>query len=448
MTDHSRRRFLVETGLSTAGLLALPGTMPRADANAEAAVPGAAEAAGDRWTEVRKQFLLSPDYVHMSTFFFTSHPKPVRDAIARFRDELDANPFDTWTTTHDDRSLRVKRAAAAYLGGRPEEVALTQSTTMGLSIAYHGIRLREGDEILTTTHDHYSQHESARFVCERSRATLRKIPLYDRFEDIPAMTEEQIVDRIRRAIKPATRVVGVTWVHSSSGLRLPLRAIADVIGRANASRDERDHALLVVDGVHGFGAVEERVAETGCDLFVAGTHKWIFGPRGTGLVWAPAKVWRPMLPLIPTFDSPELFDAHRKQQPPGKVAQAAWFTPGGFHSFEHAWAVADAFEFHASIGRKAIANRTHELNGHLMEGLAKIRRVKVWTPRSRALSAGIVTFDIDGLNPKQVVDRLRERKIIASVSPYARLTVRLSAGITSSEEDIEKTLRAVRESAA
>ena len=54
------------------------------------------------------------------------------------------------------------------------------------------------------------------------------------------------------------------------------------------SRPERERVLLCVDGVHGFGVEETSPAELGCDLFAAGCHKWLFGPRGTGLLWGRA----------------------------------------------------------------------------------------------------------------------------------------------------------------
>lgn len=68
--------------------------------------------------------------------------------------------------------------------------------------------------------------------------------------------------------------------HSSTGLKMPVRRIADALAEINAGRSEADRVLLVVDGVHGFGVEDETVAQMGCDFFVAGTHKWIFGPRG------------------------------------------------------------------------------------------------------------------------------------------------------------------------
>ncbi len=75
--------------------------------------------------------------------------------------------------------VRVQRAAAEYIGGQPDEVALTDSTTTGLALLYNGLTLKPGDEVLTTTHDHYVHHESIRLAVERSGASVRRVPLYD-----------------------------------------------------------------------------------------------------------------------------------------------------------------------------------------------------------------------------------------------------------------------------
>jgi selenocysteine lyase/cysteine desulfurase len=48
---------------------------------------------------------------------------------------------------------------------------------------------------------------------------------------------------VRREIGPGTRALGVTWVHSSTGVKLPIRRIANVLADANRNRDEGDRAL-------------------------------------------------------------------------------------------------------------------------------------------------------------------------------------------------------------
>ncbi|CAN5835306.1 hypothetical protein BH18ACI4_BH18ACI4_20700 [soil metagenome] len=91
-------------------------------------------------------------------------------------------------------------------------------------------------------------------------------------------------------------------MHSGSGLKVPVRRVAEAITEVNAGRAEADRIFLIVDGVHGLGVEDETIAQMGCDFFIAGTHKWIFGPRGTGLIWAKASTWKTMRPTMPAFD--------------------------------------------------------------------------------------------------------------------------------------------------
>ena len=128
----------------------------------------------------------------------------------------------------------------------------------------------------------------------------------------------------------------------------------------------------------------------------------------------------------------------------GEPGPAAQFSPGGFHAFEHRWALAEAFRFHLAIGKERVEERVHALNGQLKEGLAGIGGVTLRTPLAAELSAGIVCFEVAGMAPEEVVARLRERRIVASVTPYATPYARLAAGLLTSPEEVEETLGAVR----
>ena len=331
--------------------------------------------------------------------------------------------------------LQVCRAIADYIGGDGQDIALTQNTTTGLALLYHGLPLREGDEILTTTHDHYVHHESIRLATGRCGATWRKIPLFDSYDSI---SPDEIAQRIRKAIGPKTRAVGVTWVHSSSGVRLPIARIAETLAEVNRSRDEKDRVLLIVDGVHGFGVEDPKITALGCDAFAAGTHKWLFGPRGTGFVWAKPEVWKTMRPVIPSFSSPDLFAAWEEEHEPAPAARAAWFSPGGFQAFEHFWALPQAIRFHQNIGPARITARTHELNAQMKEGLAGMPRVQLYTPRDENLSAGMVCFDVKGTKPEQVVSVF---SLSASSLQRLRIAYRMRAWRAASSTRRRKSRR-------
>ncbi|MBM4121333.1 MAG: aminotransferase class V-fold PLP-dependent enzyme [Nitrospira sp.] len=427
-----RRTFLVRTGLLlSAGLLT--GALPSLS-QAAAAPP-----TFTGWQAVRKQFLLSRRFIHMTGFLLASHPAPVREAIERHRRGLDENPAHYWMDNEERFEADVLQAAAEYLGVNPTDIALTDSTTMGLGLLYGGLALRAGQEVLTTTHDHYSTQISLQLRAERTGASVRTIPLY---RDLKTVTKEEIVETLVQSLRPTTRYVAVTWVHSSTGLKLPVREMAEALQRVNTSREEADRVLLCVDGVHGLGVENVTMEDLGCDFFVAGTHKWLFGPRGTGLVWGRPTAWPAANATIPTFN----MDAYRiwMQEPQKKeVSQAAIMTPGGFHSFEHRWALSEAFRFHLAIGKARIAERIHALNRQLKEGLVTIKGVTLHTPLAEDLSAGIVCFEIAGWTPAKAVQALREKQIIASETPYATKYIRLAPSLLTSPEEVEKTLAEV-----
>jgi selenocysteine lyase/cysteine desulfurase len=386
-------------------------------------------------------FDLAPDYKHFSGFLLAPHPKPVREAIEGYRNALDRNPAKTVHDMLPERTGAVREAAARFIGAKAEEVAMTDSTTMGLGLVYGGLKLRAGQEIVTTEYDHYSTHSALTFRAMRDSATVRKVGL---FEHSAKANEAEIVKRLMAAVTAKTRVVAVTWVHSMSGVRLPIRAIADALAEKNKGRDEGDRALLIVDGVHGFGIDPVTMDELGADMFIAGTHKWVFGPRGTGLVWGKQSAWNEIHPNIPPFE----MQSHMQWVQQGTVAteMAGGFmhSPGGFHSFEHRWALPAAFEFQDSIGRKSIGERVHALNRQLKEGLASINGVELFTPMSDALSAGITCFMLKGRSPHEVVEKLGEKKFIASTTPYKNTYARLAPGLLNTTSEVDAVLGELR----
>ena len=438
-----RRDFLAGTGLAAgAGALAgLAGCEPHRSvrpATPAATAPGPASL--DDWGAVRDQFDLDPGYLHFAAFVLASHPRPVREAIDAHRRGLDADAAGYLRANELRLEGDVLAAAAAYLGARPEELALTDSTTMGLGLLYGGLRLRAGQEVVATTHDFYSTHESLRLAAERAGAPFRKVPLY---HDLGSASADEVAGRARRAVGPRTRVLAVTWVHSSTGLKLPVRAIADALDGLNRDRDAADRVLLCVDAVHALGVEPDALPGLGCDFLVAGCHKWLFGPRGTGIVWGAPAAWPAVAATIPTFDRRGI-GAWIAGDAPGDLPPGAAMTPGGYHSFEHRWALADAFRLHARIGKERVAQRTQALARQLKEGLRAMAHVRLATPLAEELSAGIVCFDVDGRNAAEVRDHLLADKVVASLTPYAVEHVRLGPSMVTSPGDVDRALGSIR----
>ncbi|TVP46171.1 MAG: aminotransferase class V-fold PLP-dependent enzyme [Gemmatimonadales bacterium] len=445
-----RRTFVKNASLALGGgmlpLAALAPAAGAASASAGAATSTAASAtrglattlkAAD-WTQLREMFALSQEYVHLATFLLASHPKPVAEAIERHRHGFDVNPVEYYYMNAAAMDEAIAAAAAEYMGGRPDQVAMTDSTTMGLAMVASGLMLRPDDEVLHSEHDHYAMEQSFQLRAERTGARIRRVSLYD----TPAEASvDQILSRLRAAITPATRVVAMTWVHSYSGVKLPIHAIGEMVAELNSTRDEADHILYLVDGVHGFGIEDIDVPSVGCDFFVAGTHKWLFGPRGTGVIWGSDRGWAHCRPVVPSFGAYYgvwLGYITRDQVPVGD-----YMTPGGFHAFDHRWALPEAFQLHLQLGKANVQQRIHELNTLTKEGLLEIDGVTLHTPLSPELSSGMVCFDYRDLDPGEVMGGLYGQGIIASTTPYRRSYARFAPSLINNEEEIERALAAL-----
>src|SRR5687768_1234188 len=352
MDSMDRRDFLVG-----AGLLAV--------------APAASSAAqGVDWGAVRREFRLDQGLTNLGLFYLASNPREVRDAVEEFKRRLDANSHDLMP----EQAQEVAVALGQYVGGAADDIAFVPNTTMGLSIVYGGLKLRPDQELLLSDQDHAWHQQAVRLAAARVGAKVRVGTLY---ENPAKATEDEIATRLRNSITPQTRAVGITWVQSSTGLKMPVRTCAQVVAEANRGRKQEDRCLLIVDGVHGLAAVDDDAARTGADVFVSGTHKWLFGPRGTGMVWVNPEISDQIVPLLPSLSN---------------RSQTASLGPGGFHAFEHYYAVKTAVRFHQRLGRNRVAARITELSARFKDGLAELPGTVVHTPRDPRLAAGMVCF--------------------------------------------------------
>jgi selenocysteine lyase/cysteine desulfurase len=417
MTD--RRTFLKQAGVVAA---ALPFG---ASLTAPAMATTAPVASANKWTQLRQLFDQDPQAIHFANFLITSHPKPVREAIERHRAALDLNPglAMDWDLGSDEQlQENVRVWAGKYLQAKPGQIALTGSTTEGLAMIYGSVQVRPDQEILTTEHEHYSTRNILDFRSRRDGTRVRKLRL---FETPQSISLDQVLDTINRNIRPETRVLGMTWVHSGSGVKLPISDISRLVDEHNRQRDDKDRLIYVVDGVHGFGVDDLSFPQMNCDFFIAGTHKWMFGPRGTGIVCSRSEELKYVSPSVPTFSEATSF--------------ATIMTPGGYHAFEHRWAVDEAFKLHLQLGKAEVQARIHQLNSYLKQRLREHANIELVTPLDPQFSAGFTFFRVKGQDSDAVATYLMQNRVICdAVSRDVGPVIRTAPGLLNNEAEVDR----------
>lgn len=192
--------------------------------------------------------------------------RPVREALeARIEARQDAaiNDYPSFQKLVE----QTRDRAARLLGTEAGRIGFVPSTSYGLNLAAAGLDWEPGDRIAVPG-------------CEFPANVFPFKRLEDRGVEVDLIPHESgcfTPEDVRKTLRPRTRLCSVSWVQFLSGFRADLAEIG-------ALCRERD-VLFVVDAIQGLGALEIDVETAGIDVLAAGTHKWLMGTQGLGLLY-------------------------------------------------------------------------------------------------------------------------------------------------------------------
>ncbi|MBI4905388.1 MAG: aminotransferase class V-fold PLP-dependent enzyme, partial [Acidobacteria bacterium] len=263
MTPSSRRTFF----------RGLAGGLPASWVAFQSKLAGAPVAGGeDYWSLVKRQFPLADGLLYLNAANVCPSSRPVLDRHQEFLRDFHADPSFQNRDKYDGRQESLRSKLAAMLGASADEIAITRNTSEGSNIIVNGIDLKEGDEILITTHNHPSSSDSWKMRARRHHLRVVEAPV-----PVPARTAGELFDSIAQRINARTRVIAVTHVTSTTGNRYPVRDVAALARQKGI--------WCHVDGAQSFGAHDVNVAAIGCDSYAGSAHKWFMGPLEAGVLY-------------------------------------------------------------------------------------------------------------------------------------------------------------------
>ncbi len=433
MKRRGRRKFLSQIASTGIAASTAPLWAPRAGAGTGVSnpfEPGWQEDDASLFAAARRQLLIPEEVTFCNTATYGASPREVVDAVtdAYRMVERDLPDWEYRPNDVDDvplppstgyRPLRTFRREIGTLINAPEEeLALTQNTTMGMSILANGLDLEPGDEIVTTDQEHGGGISPWLLRQRRHGAVVRQIALGAAVEGGP----EGVIDAFAAAITPRTRVVMFSQVTSLLGIKLPAEELC-------ALARERG-ALSIVDGAQVVGQMPVDVKAMGCDAYVTSGHKWLLAPKGTGLLYVRREVQDRFWGTLVTggFDNPSL----------GAFRLARF----GTGSLPRVFGLRAAVRFMQRLDVERIERWDAMLTRRLREGLASMSHVRLSSPVDPRLAAAMTTFAVSGTSADELQDVLWRDRI--RVRAEGDAGVRLSAHFYVSPADIDRVLATVR----
>jgi len=339
------------------------------------------------WGRVRKeQFLLSGWRAYLNTGTLGIAPRPVLEAVAAYLNRSASLEVDDYPRWGYETLEETRKELAEFLGGPPEELALTHNATEAMNTVVNGLDLQPGDEVVITNQEHPSGRcpwlqKEARFGI---RVRQVSIPL-------PPASPGQIADLLISAIGPRTRVLSFSGITSPTGLWLPIR---EICARARARG-----VLTLVDGAHMNGQVPLKISELGCDFFAGSPHKWLFAPAGCGLLWGRQELLDRLWVNVATggWDDRKL--------------KAARFMMVGTNSRAIIEGLLAGVRFLKALGPERVYARIHQLARRVFDQARAIPRLELLTPDDDRMFGGLVSIRVPGGDVKPVLKLCRERRL-------------------------------------
>ncbi|MGD8698883.1 MAG: aminotransferase class V-fold PLP-dependent enzyme [Gemmatimonadales bacterium] len=416
----SRRRFLQQC-LAGAAVAATGSTAcGRPDSGSETLpfVDAWGSAVGDaqRWRLVRDQFLLEPGYAYLNTGGLGPSPRPVIAAFDEAWRELELR-----CESGHGRRADVRSRACEFLGCGEDELAFTRSATEGMNLVARGLKLRDGDEVVMTTHEHPGGAMPWFAVREDTPIRIRTVD--------PGTGGDDSLQRLRGALTSRTRVVMVSHITCTTGLLMPVREIAELCRQRGI--------VCVIDGAQAVGQIPVDLRALGCEFYVASGHKWLLGPKGTGVLYVRDEMLDRWKPSFAGAYADARFDLAAGALERLRPASASEY---GTRNTPLVLGLGAAFDFLSTMGMQTVAARGAYLAQRLREGLFALDGVDVLTPADAG--AAILTFRLPaaGGDPWEWVNRLRRDHSfrLRPVGEAGLAAVRASTHVLNSEAEVDR----------
>ena len=213
----------------------------------------------------------APGLTYLTHGTFGACPVPVLEAQRAFIDELEADPIQVLYRTFETRLDNARLAVSAFLNADPAGVVVVPNATTGASTVLRSLRFRPGDEILTTDHEYNAILNAIQVVANEARARVVRASI-----PLPIRHPEEVVEAIIAAVTPRTRIAVVSHVTSPTGLVFPMETIVRELDRLGVD--------TLVDAAHAPGNVAVDVAALGAAYWIGNGHKWLCGPKVSGVL--------------------------------------------------------------------------------------------------------------------------------------------------------------------
>ena len=378
---------------------------------------------------LREQIPVCQRMIYLNTGWSGPSPVSVIEAIKQRLDyEMEQGPTspDVRESGQEIQS-KTREAVAQLLNASPEEICLTDNTTDGLNNVMRGLPWREGDEIITCNLEHSSVLVPSYFQQQRHGVVVKVLPI--------ATNESQdaILGKIEAALTERTRLVFLSHIQYSCGLRMPVKEIRTL------TKDRG--IMLLLDGAQTAGHIYLDMRDIDCEFYSIPGQKWLLGSEGVGALYIRKDMISQVEPTKVAGKAVLPHDDPYELQP--NISSIDKFLITSTSTALRA-GMLEAIRFIQKIGVGEIEQRNLDLAASMKQALQETPGIQVLSPLERQSSSGLVSFNIDGVDPKEAVPNLWDQHQIVARPVSFPPCIRVSLHFFNTEEEVSRVVEAAQ----
>ena len=371
------------------------------------------------WAAVKAQFTLNAVRHHFNTASIGPSPKVVQDEIIK-----SLRHAEIWGIELHEKVEPVRQRIAKFLSAPSSQIAITRNTTEGMNIVARNLSLKKGDEVILTSEEHIGGSAPWLALQNEIGVVVRVINT--------SSSEEDVYDQIEKSITVNTKVISVSHITCTTGTVLPVKKIIDLCAMRGITS--------CIDGAQAVGQIPVDLSQLQPDFYVTSGHKWMFGPKGTGILYLNQQFLENTDPHYVGSYSDSRFDLMNGILEYNRTASRYEY---GTRNSPIIAGLGSAIDFINKIGIENISNRGKELSLRFRNGISRHPRIKIHTPMDSKYSASIVTFTIEGKQSDEVCRKaiVGGRTVLRSIYENDMNAIRASFAIHNDYAEVDKLIQ-------
>ncbi len=372
---------------------------------------------------IREAFPVLDDWAYLNSAGFGPVPRFAIEAADRYftRCNEGANlDFLDWYSEAD----QVRASAARLIRARADDIAFVPNADAGLGWLIGGIEWRGGDHVVSLAHE-FPNNLYFPEVLAKKGATFTRVEIPDGAFSL---------DRFRDALTPRTRLVLLSSVNYSTGLRVPLEAV----GAELSSRG----ILFYVDGTQSVGALRIDVDAAKIDYLVVNAYKWLLSPPGIGFSYISARVRKWLPPASYSWRSHKNWrEVDQLHDGVPELPDGAIRYEGGMQNFPGIFALGAVLEWLHELGPERVEERVLDL-AIKTRAVLRDHGGLLAADQAEGYDSPIVTARFAGIDSSKLAVRLEKERIAVTAR---KGNLRVSPHVFNTEEDLERLSAALKQ---